>query len=87
MADMTEKEWIFERKRFLELYKSFARNPRGVYPCKLIGEIEHQNAMGGYKKHIPMPVLFGDEAKAQLIYEEKGEDFRLPNVELKSLEG
>lgn len=47
---ITEDEWRFKRKEFLDLYKAFSQYPPGDVPEKLIGYHEHQNSINGFDR-------------------------------------
>lgn len=62
---VTEDEWRFKRKEFMDLYRAFSKNPPQQIPARLIGIHEHQNSISGFNKQIPEPVLIGDKTKIQ----------------------
>ncbi|MBT9175541.1 MAG: hypothetical protein DDT22_01221 [candidate division WS2 bacterium] len=59
---MTQDEWKWKRKEFVELYKVFSANPR-EYPEKLIGYHDHLNSINGFEKEISKPILIGVKQK------------------------
>ena len=70
ICSMTLDEWKFAKKDFIKIYKAYASNPDKLpeIPNKLIGLHEHNNALNGYHKHIPLPVFVGNKEKAKEIY-------------------
>ena len=66
---ITEDEWKFKRKEFLDLYKAFKKNPRTDTPQKLIGLIEGHNLQAeDWRKYIGEPVYIGfDEKKIKQL--------------------
>lgn len=74
---ITEDEWRYRRKEFIDLYRAFSRNPANNPPEKLIGIHEHTNSQNpDWHKYIPPLVVISThgeitERKSQLIHEEK----------------
>ena len=58
---ITEDEWRFKRKEFLDLYKALSKNPRTDIPERLVGIRESEKAQFGEK--IGEPIYIGDERK------------------------
>ena len=69
---VTEEEWKFKRREFLDLYKAITRNPGREIPNKLIGLGEHSCSQNEeWAKHMPplkMISQFGEivEVRPQL---------------------
>jgi hypothetical protein len=72
---ITEDEWKFKRREFLDLYKAFKKNPRTDTPQKLIGLIEGHNLRAeDWRKYIGEPVYIGFEDKKVKQLEEAGKE-------------
>lgn len=78
---ITEDEWKFKRREFLDVYKAISRNPRRDIPEKLIGLGEHNCLQNEeWAKYMPPVKLIGIDGEI------KGIRKQLPGVERKQIE-
>lgn len=66
-GNITEKEWEFKGKEFMQRYRGYAaRTGKPEHAPRLIGACDDYNRLHGFKA-TGEPVLIGDQAKAKMI--------------------
>lgn len=60
----SEEDYKFQGLEFARRYRAYviAGGPGNEYPRHLIGMSEAENNVGGFKRHLPPPVLIGEES-------------------------
>jgi hypothetical protein len=64
---ITEDDWQFRRREFLDTYKAFLQHQPREIPEKLIGLIEQDNHNRGFSERIPEPKFIGKEKQLPRI--------------------
>ena len=72
LCKTSQDELPFKANEFEKRYAGYVLHPPVGYPKKLIGSIDHQNQLQGYK--YDAPTLVGDAEKARLVYEDGSEN-------------
>jgi len=66
LCHMDVESYPFRQKDFVARFKACRQGEQ--YPARMAGITEQHNEAHGYLKHVPAPLLLGDESKAREVF-------------------